>query len=244
MQDVDILAMLDKLQISFKSECLRLQTDYPSWDAMTDERIIVFSKMFNVISSTKIGFFFGVKYLNSSKWWEDHPAFEEDKGSSRSLEFTNYIKVSFIQALFSVNESAHRQFIRAIDPDACSGGTAPFENIYSSLIARITVEGKNEIKNSLDVWREIRNAIHNNMVYSHKSGRDKVIVYKGQSLALDINKPLNFVQWKLLLSLTDDLRVILSTVVRSPELNSKESVFGPANFRLKNTMQEQFKEPS
>ncbi len=244
MQHPDILAVLDKLQESFKNEFILLQKDYPDWDDKTDERKIIFSKIFNVISSTKIGLFFGFKYLNSPKWWEDHPVFEADKGSYRSLEFTNYIKVSYIQSLFSVNESALRQFIRAIDQDACSGGTAAFESIYSSLIARVNIEGKNEFKNSLDVWREIRNAIHNNMVYNHKSGQNKIIEYKGQSLALDINKPLNFVQWELLLSLTDDLRVLLASIVRSPELVSKSVVFSSANFNLKDNVHENIVEPS
>ena len=232
MQDYELLAALDAVQHAFAREARTVISEHADWDAKTDERVIVFGKCCNVIASTKLALFFASKYLTSAQWWDEFPHIQSDNGPGRSQDFANFVKVSFIQAFFSLTESAFRRFIRALDPSACAEGSAPFENIYQALLRRVTLDDKPKHIVSLEVWREIRNAIHNNMVYYHRSGNDKTITYRGDDLLLEIDKPLNFVTWKILVLLTTDIGTLLTDLVRSPELSSIPTVYGPANFTL------------
>jgi hypothetical protein len=232
VQDHELLAALDAVQHSFTQEARAVIQKHPDWDTKTDERVIVFYKCCNVVTSTKLSLFFACKYLASPAWWGEFPHIQSDNRPGRSQDFGNFVKVSFIQALFSLTESAFRRFIRALDPLACAEGSAPFENIYQALLSRVTLDDKSKHIASLDVWREIRNAIHNNMVYYHRSGNNKTITYRGNQLLLEIDKPLNFVTWKLLVLLTTDIGTLITNIVRSPELSAVPVVYGPANFEL------------
>src|SRR5262249_42889962 len=113
-------------------------------------------------------------------------------------------------------------------------GSAEFKSIYEALLKRVALPGadKDRYRTLLDLWRETRNAAHNNMVFYPASGNPRVISYRDEVYRFDIDQPLAFVEWKLLLLITCDLGSMLEEIIRTPEVASLSTIYDPANLDL------------
>lgn len=87
-----------------------------------------------------------------------------------------------------------------------------------------------EFEELLELWREVRNAIHNNMVYWNSSGDDKSLRYRGREYVFRVGRPLDFITFGLLVgSMARELGVLLDSVVRAEPLVAVDRIFDPAN---------------
>lgn len=219
MASIDFDALIRKVQDvrdRAASDKDKLIAAYAKWDPATDGRITSFSKLVNVLNSLQLGFTFISKHLLNHTWWEDI-AKEPISNSDRVIyatEFQNFVKVGFVQALFSsVCESSFRIFLRAIDPVACNRGTADFKSIYECLFKSKLTTLPADAANLLDLLRPVRNTIHNNGVYIAWDGRDAAVTYNGTTYPFHHGKAVDFVSWDLLLELADAVRQLLLAVI-------------------------------
>lgn len=85
------------------------------------------------------------------------------------VEYGNQIGYSNFIKNCIVVESRLRVFLRALDQGACNEGYGPFENIIKWTLKRLCLE------THLDtlLFKELRNLIHNNGIYFHKSKKNK-----------------------------------------------------------------------
>ncbi len=93
------------------------------------------------------------------------------------------------------------------------------QHIERGLEAFLKLEPPNAI-GLLDLWREVRNVVHNNGVYfKRKETSDSSVAYKGQTYQFRYGQKIDFVDWKMLLTLVFDLREMLLQVVNDPKLS-------------------------
>jgi hypothetical protein len=82
-------------------------------------------------------------------------------------------------------------------------------------------------ENLLDLLRLIRNTIHNNGVYFHRSGNNESVDYKGNIYNFNIGKPVDFVTWDFLFEVTDEVVDLIVDIVKSNELSTINQIIDP-----------------
>jgi hypothetical protein len=207
-----------------KVECLRdraaAQKDtlclrYPSWDAVHDARLTTFAKVINVANSAQLALTFVGQHLLDPNWWHG-TAKEKIPPNDANIyinEFVNFAKIAFVQFLFSSIESGFRILLRAVDPSACSQGTAEFKSVYECLLrSKLATTPPGGI-DLLDLLRFIRNTVHNNGVFFNRSGTDEQVAYKGKTYSFFYGKAVDFVTWDSLISVAQDLIDLVVAVV-------------------------------
>ena len=203
-------------------ETINLSNANPQWDKARDARITVFLNILAVIDSAMVGLTFTKGTLPAGRFWSECGlVFHADtpevvKAARRDIErkLEEFIKVGFIQVFFSMVESAIRTYLRALDPTACAGGTAEFQSIYKCLLKKLSAPIPDSIE-LLDLWREVRNVIHNNGIYFNRKGRvDKTIAYKGKTYLLAHGQKIDFVHLNRCFSFAFDVVLLLQTIVK------------------------------
>jgi hypothetical protein len=137
------------------------------WDRDRDCRITVFTKSVNVLSSVRIG----LGHIRSDIDRMNHlklPA-AGTLGSGDLQEYRRFLVLGLVGFMQCAVESSFRTSLRSVAPGACSDGTDPFRNIYTCLLNQLGLAGK--WIPLLDLWRELRNTVHNNGVYLPPQGR-------------------------------------------------------------------------
>jgi len=143
--------------------------------------------------------------------------------------FSQFYVIGFFHSLFSAIESAFWIYLREIDPVACNNGTAEYEAIYNSLFKKLKLQQRQDYIELLDLLRHIRNTIHNNGVYFHKSGLDKTLPYKGKKYNFEKGKAVEYHGGVLnfLLYLMPDILKMIEDVVYSSDIISRQKIIDP-----------------
>lgn len=199
-----LLKVIVDMRNVVESDAVKLANANPQWDRDRDARLKVFSNTIAAIESAMVGILFTKGILPEDRFWSKsglafhHESPEVMANKKREVEATleNFVKVGFIQVQFAVTESAMRIFLRALDANACSRGTAAFKTIYDCLLKKLSKPIPDAVS-LLDLWREVRNVIHNNGVYFNKDGADKTLVYKGKTYEFRYGQAVNFVDWSM-----------------------------------------------
>lgn len=169
-----------------------------------DIRLSVFTKLENAVCSTALGFESMTEFLSLRRRHRDgsmHAPIEQ----SVSTELAAFYKLGFMQFGFSAIESSLRSLLRALNSTAANNGTANFKAIYDRLLrTELALQRAQDWVDMLDLFRLIRNTLHNNGVYFHKSGTDTEIMYRGIRYQFNHGQKIDFVYWDLCLSLLDD----------------------------------------
>jgi hypothetical protein len=217
-----LISTLERMRLVVAAEYERLsQIIRYSWN---DARLTTIANFGGVIDSTNLAFYFISKNLlpPDNSWWDGYrppfPSFNDYHRSVMVNGFNNgFVKVAFIQSLFSTLDSKFRIFLRELDPAACSGGTDAFRSIYTALRSRLTSVPA-DADDLIKLLRLVRNTIHNNGVYFDKRGRDEQVTYKGETYDFKHGKPVNFVHWEWLLERLEDVQELLFRVVNDPNI--------------------------
>ena len=176
-----------------------------------------------MLNSVQLGLTFISKHLLNDTWWDviaTRPIPNSDR-AIYSTEFHNFVKVGFVQTLFSsVCESSLRILLRSIDPVACDGGKADFKSVYECLLKSKLTSALPDACSMLDLLRLVRSTIHNNGVYIPRDGRDAAVTYKGTTYRFRTAREVDFVQWDLLIELADAVRQLLVRVVADKAVSS------------------------
>ncbi|MBT3224483.1 MAG: hypothetical protein HN348_35900 [Proteobacteria bacterium] len=178
-----------------------------------DARTWGFAKIVDVLNSTQLGMIWLRLLPNNWKAVTNDP---EDARQERLDRLNVFIKFGFFQGVFASLESTLRLILRAIDPDACAGGTAAFKNIYECLLKSNLSGGFQDDVDLLDVLRNVRNTIHNNGVYLHKSGNNASVTYMGTTYIFEYGKSAPYASWAHLLEYAEKAIELLNRVVNDP----------------------------
>jgi len=211
---------------SFSDNKDKIIAQFTDWDAVKDARITIFSKCINVCNSIQLSFTFMHFHLTRPEWWKQIAKIEIPTNDAEIYlnEFNMFTKIGFVQFIFSSIESAFRIYVKSLDASACNNGTAEFKSIYSWLLKRTNLQGH---ENLLDLWRLIRNTIHNNGVYFHKSGLNESVTYKGINYDFNIGIPVDFVTWDFIFEVMSDIENLIIDVVKSNEISVISQINDP-----------------
>lgn len=227
---LDIIYQIQQVRDSFYDSKDKLTAAHISWDPDRDARVTLFHKCANVLNDVQLGLIFIQFHLTQQEWWKSI-AKENIPDHDKMIyvnEFGMFVKMGFLQFVFSGIESSFRLFVKTIDPSACAGGTGEFRNIYVFLFARF---GLQEWEPLLDLLRCVRNTIHNNGVYFHRSGNNETVAYKGSKYSFVIGTPVDFVDWAFLISMMKDIDTMLWEVANHPELVATPTIIDPFSKR-------------
>jgi hypothetical protein len=116
--------------------------------------------------------------LLSNSWWDMNIPYvtERVKRQHQTDELVNQSKIAIFVLFFSFYESTIRAILRAVCPGACNNGFDAFASVYTCLLAHLDLRRHIPL---LDFARTIRNLIHNNGMYIHKTGKDESLPFNG-----------------------------------------------------------------
>lgn len=216
----DLIERLERIRPVVCADYHQLKKDFPSWTD-NDARVTAFGRLVNLIDSTNLSFIFLSKHLLplDNLWWSEvhkppSNGFKDCDKSHTANTFNNgFIKVAFVQNLFSILDSTFRLLLRAIDPGVANNGTEDFKAVYRALKTRTTSFPTNSDE-LIDLMHLVRNSIHNNGVYFYKTGNNEQAPYKGVPYNFYHGQAIDFVTWEWLIERLDDVRQLLLCVVR------------------------------
>jgi hypothetical protein len=170
-----------------------------------DIRLAVFTKIENAVCCTALGLESITEILTLPRRLRNGEL-RNPIGPNETHELGMFYKLGFIHFVFSATESSLRQMLRACNPSACSNGTADFKSIYECLIrTELVLEPVKDWIDLLDLFRLIRNTIHNNGVYLQKSGADTEVTYQGKLYQFKHGRKIDIVWWDLCLAVLSDV---------------------------------------
>jgi len=192
-----------------------LQTRY-GWGE-NDARLTVFSKLTNVLLTFTLGLVFLDRHLTNRDWWASasNVPFSDEQMSRTCAEFDMFLRIGLMQDGFHAVESSFRIFTHSLDPEACGEATAPFEGVAKFLLSRLQLY---DVIPLFDLWRAIRNTMHNNGLYRPPSRTDREVVHKGRSFQFKYGQPVDFVTTDFVVALLADVVVALVSIVEAEEL--------------------------
>jgi hypothetical protein len=228
MNDESTISHLTRLSQTYASTSRRLTEDFPNWDPKQDERILVFVKCANVLSSIKMGLIYSRDYLSQPEWWNQYPELHNsvDFHPNRAIEFEIMMKASLAVLLFSIQEAALRCFVKAVDTANLALASKEFSKVYPYLLEQVYGSNQKREKHEalLQFWSLIRNSVHNNFVFSPRSRKNKTSHYRNKEYIFEVDRPVPFLSWELFLLVTADLGDLLNDLVHTTMLSSIPTV--------------------
>lgn len=202
--------------------------EVPGWKE-SDARVGVFAKCINVIEPTFFALMFEKEQLRTKEYQgrfagEGNEPPSEEEIVSQSDNFLRYLILCYAITLFSVIESSLRIFVKKLDPTACSNGTSEVQSIYNWLLKQL---GLQKYETLLELFRLIRNCMHNNGIFTPKNGQDVPITYKEQDFKFKKGEQILFVTFDFLILLSYDLREMLEDIIKSPKLSAFDYIEDP-----------------
>jgi len=178
-----------------------------------------------LIDSTNLAFTFisdDLLPLNNDWWGKvktvSFSTFNDRQKSITINNFTvGYLKVGFVQNLFSIIDSTFRILLRKLDPGAANFSTEDIEAVFRALCKRITAKPSNADE-LMKLLRLIRNTVHNNGVFFPKNQKDDQVIYKGVTYHFIVGKPVSFVTWEFLIERLEDVLQLLIQVIHHPNI--------------------------
>ncbi|MCA1753562.1 MAG: hypothetical protein LC641_02450 [Spirochaeta sp.] len=194
-----------------------------------DARTTSLSKLESVLHACLLGMIFVGQHLTDPEWWDRSmgTAPDDEHLEGYVSRYTEFTKIGLIQATFSSIESSIRLVLRSLSPDTYKRLRVDFRHICYYLIDEFMRDERQHYRAVTDIMRLIRNTVHNNGVFSPKSGRDVRIWYRDQIYAFEAEKVVNFADWQLLLQIIVDFSEFISRVMTQPVITELEHIEDP-----------------
>ena len=212
---------IQQLQHSLVDTRERLHTAH-GWNE-DDARLTVFNKCSNVLTSTMLGLVFVERHLSKVEWWKTNTMLPYTQKSVEAAgnEFLMSLRIMLIHQLFFAVESSFRIYVRALDAVACASGLAEFQSIYIWLLKRLNLEIHIP---TLELWRNVRNSMHNNGLFLPKAGKNVEITYRGYLYKFEVGKPCSFLDDDLVMMLVTDVEGILISIIEADPIRGFQSL--------------------
>lgn len=226
----EIIRRIISLRAAFIVKALEIKSQQPDWFASKDMRSTVFGRCASDTMGAIAGLINAAGYMLKPEWWTHHfkttPASHVCRNYAKRHE--EFIKFAFVLVFFSGIESSIRQIVRAIHPSEFSNSTTSFYRVSNRLLTDLKIP---EFMCSLNLFREIRNASHNNGVYFNAKG-DRMLEYKHAKYHFQNGKKLDFVSWQLILSLVEDTFDMLVMIVSHQDVAGLDHIEDPYSDNL------------
>lgn len=219
--DFDALIIkLEKMNLQIRTEYDHLLQTYSKNDA----RATTIAHLGILIDSTYLAFTFITKNLLplDNIWWEEvhkspFQSFNDYHKSVTVKNFNNgFLKVGFVQNLFSIFDSSFRIFLRELNPAAQKGATTGFNNIHTALKSVITFPANSD--ELIKLLRLVRNTVHNNGVYFDERGNNEQVIYQERIYDFHHGQPVEFVHWEWLIDRLEEAQQLLIKIVNEPKI--------------------------
>jgi hypothetical protein len=212
------LEALRNKAVRVRNELLELYQKLPT----NDPRIVTARHIKSVISSSYLNLILVNENLQDPNWWRRQGFDVAIKKGTIQDELDDYMVLltnAVILYALSLFEAGLRRVVRAINSDACSGGTAGFKVIYDWLFTRLKKEGWSLSAGDpvafLDLYRYVRNTIHNNGRYYSPSGTNAIVTWQGMTYEFRHTQGQDFIDWNFHLMLLSNLVELNGEVMRA-----------------------------
>lgn len=135
-----------------------------------------------------------------------------------------FLKIGFIHLYFSGIESSLRIFLRNIDSNVHKNSRGDFKKIYDTLFERI---GLQKYVPLLDLFRHVRNTIHNNGIFMPADGKNQEIKYKGRVYNFYDGKVQLNTSWSDILFILDETIGMMKELLDNSEIDEKTDMIDP-----------------
>jgi hypothetical protein len=220
----DLIIKLEQMRSQIGIEYDHLLQDYSERDA----RVTTIARLGILIDSTNLAFTFITKHLLplDNIWWQEihKPPFENfDDYRHKSVTVNNFsegfLKVGFVQNLFSIFDSSFRILLRELDSDVSKYATYDFYQIHKDLGKKVTFPVNSD--KLIKLLRLVRNTVHNNGVYFNKNGKDDEVEYQGVKYNFHHGQSVKFVHWEWLINRFEEAQQLLIQIVNDPKVTSR-----------------------
>jgi hypothetical protein len=188
----------------------------------TDPRVGVARHIKASISSAYLASIFLDQHLRVPGWWMAtfKRQFSQKEVQDDLDDFTTQIASNVIVTTLSLFEAGLRRILRAIDPTAADGAAGEFINVYTTLLKRLEGAGwggnRGEAIELLDLYRTVRNTIHNNGAYYSKKATDQKLTWQGQPYVFVHGSVPAFTDWSFNIKLVSELIKLNDQIMRAP----------------------------
>ncbi len=207
-----------------------------SWDIDKDIRIAVFEQLDNLIRSLSLSIAVSVRGFQNKKWIDlllfESINFRPGEKEIETFKVRNNLhtfhKIGYIYSLMQVIEGSIRSIARKTLPNENSTGS------FGDLCKKIGMNLKSpkklneDMRDALDLLREIRNTIHNNGFYfpdSSTKGSLK-INYKGKDYFFNYGNPQGNAHYSVLAQITEDLFGLLKVLIEDKSISKYKLIQG------------------
>ena len=182
-----------------------------------DARLTIFNKLNRLLASISLGYFLMETVVQKKEWWkQNQPDLNDQSVTNAFDDFEMLFRIGLIHNLMYCVESSFRIYVKTIDEDVYKKMQGQFKSIYGWLFKKLNLQATNV--ELLDLFRNIRNTMHNNGLFFPTSGNDQTIIHKGITYKFEVGKPNNFVTTELIVDLTPDLINLVENVVQASPL--------------------------
>lgn len=223
--------MLEEAHNHATSSCHRLQARYPTLD-WSDPRRAAVHNMEAVAGSAFMAMLFVTQSLAKQAWWDEHfPYFDDDSRGGELSSFLTFTQMSFVVSSLSLYENSLRRLVRAIDPDALGHATRPLKAITNWVHGRLREHPNGwdfaEGDEVVDLFRNVRNTVHNNAAFFSPTGQDEEILWRGHSYQFRHRHLVPFMDWDLHIPLFKATIDLNESIMTHPAVEVLAPVPGP-----------------
>ena len=187
-----------------------------------DPRHAFANQMMVIVFATRLDFIFLNEHLSLPDWWREHGFTGLVENDLVSMAVEGYVTLgtgALMVFAFSLFESALRRIVRAIDCNACGGGTAQFKSIYEWLLKRAEKDwtySRGDPRTFLDLFRLFRNMVHNNGHFVDSTAKDQEVTWRGKTYRFEHGKVPGFAGWEFNLMLLRELLSLTAELMKAP----------------------------
>lgn len=189
----------------------------------TDIRVQSIHRLRNILQGVLAMYTFRTVIFPAKSFWDAFfqcvPGESAFQDHHRELDVL--VRFAAIQGMLSAYEADIRGIVRGIDRTACGGGNAAFQSVVSWLLARCDAAN---LVSLTELFRLLRNTIHNNGVYQPSNGGDEAITVDGVTYEFRVGAPVDFVGWTFVVSAGQRLVRLLRTVANDPFVAAVSSI--------------------
>ena len=165
----------------------------------------------------RLHFIFLEIYLIRSEWWDQtHKRVPTSLQINHMIEsLDTNIKRGFLIGVFAVQEHSLRHYIRKIEGEDSDLSKKAYWKIKKYFFDNISFSNEELYNSALRLFSAIRNTIHNDGIYYPPDNSELEINYRGEDFKFIPGEPITFVEWELLLKITEDLADFIFEIVQS-----------------------------
>ena len=164
------------------------------------------------------------------QWWRDHYREPVPENDVRSLlkSYEVMLALDFVVHPFSQFESGIRRVVRALEPDACSGGSARFSSVWAWLLARLHKSGwtyaPGEEKEFIKLYGLVRNTIHNDSFFYPLTRTSTTVTWRGERYEFIYGSEVPFLNWDFHFTIVSELLTLTEVVMLADLIKELDGV--------------------